>query len=156
MQQIKVEALNFSDLHVCIKQLSTALLIFTGGADYESFSESFQFHPLAAINEQRVCHNLTIFNDSLLEDQESLTITMQVNHPGVSIHIQRTTVIIVDDDEVTLSFRSSSATAQDVRIVSEDVEYVKVCVDLDGSTEKAIEYSVIAQPGTAQGRVGRL
>ena len=103
-----------------------------------------------------MCHNLTLLDDNLLEDQESLTITMQVNHPGVSIHIQRTSVIIVDDDEVTLSFRSSSATAQDIRIVSEDVGHVQVCVDLDGSTEKAIEYSIVAQPGTAQGRVGCL
>ena len=103
-----------------------------------------------------MCHNLILLNDSLLEDQESLMVTMEVNHPGVSIHIQRATVLIIDDDEVALSFRLSSAMAQNVQVVSEDIGQVQVCVDLDGSTEKAIEYSVVAQPGTAQGRVGHL
>ncbi len=101
-----------------------------------------------------MCRNLTLLDDSLLEDQESLTITMEVNHPGVSSHIARTTNIIVDDDEVTLSLRSSSSSAATVsdNVVSEDVGHVEVCVDLDGSTEKTIEYRVVALPATAQGR----
>ena len=126
--------------------ISIPLSIFAAGADYESFSQSFLFRPLATINEQKVCHNLTLFDDSLLENQESLTITMEVSHPGVSIHINRATVIIMDDDEVTLSLRSSAS------VVSEDVGQVRVCVDLEGSTEKTIEYSIVTQPGTAQGR----
>ena len=71
---------------------------------------------------------------------------MNVSHSGVSIHINRATVVIVDDDEVTLSLRSSA------NVVSEDIGQVEVCVDLEGSTEKTIEYNVVAQPGTAQGR----
>ena len=72
---------------------------------------------------------------------------MDVSHTGVSIHINRATVVIVDNDEVTLSLRSSSS-----GVVLEDVGGVRVCVELEGSTEKAIEYSIVAQPGTAQGR----
>ena len=122
------------------------LSIRAADIDYESFSQSFLFHPLATINEQKVCHNLTLFDDNLLENQESLTITMDVNHPGVSIHINRATVVIMDNDEVTLSLRSSASA------VLEDVGQVGICVDLEGSTEKTIEYSIVAQPGTAQGR----
>lgn len=77
---------------------------------------------------------------------------MDVSHTGVSIHINRATVIIVDNDEVTLSLRSSSSLSSG--IVPEDVGGVRVCVELGGSTEKAIEYSIVAQPGTAQGRYG--
>ena len=71
---------------------------------------------------------------------------MNVSHPGVSIHISRANVVIMDDDEVTLSLRSSAS------VVSEDIGRVEICVDLEGSTEKTIEYSVVTQPGTAQGR----
>ena len=71
---------------------------------------------------------------------------MDVSHPGVSIHISQATVVIMDDDEVTLSLQSSMS------VVSEDVGRVEVCVNLQGSTEKTIEYSVVASPGTAQGK----
>ena len=95
-----------------------------------------------------MCGNLTLLDDGLLEDQESLTVTMTVNDQSerVSIHISQATVVIMDNDEVTLSLRSTSES-----IVPEDVGRVEVCVDLDGSTEKAIEYGVVALPGTAQG-----
>ena len=71
---------------------------------------------------------------------------MEVSHPRVSIHIERATVFIQDNDEVSLSFLSPTAT------VSEDVGQVEACVELQGSTEVAIEYSVATQSASAQGR----
>ena len=129
---------------VCGLIIHSLLDRFAADIDYETFSHSFTFQPLAS-NEQKICQNLTLLDDTLLEDEESLTVTMDVNHHGVSIHINQANVIIIDDDEVTLSLRSSRS------VVPEDVGQVSVCVDLEGSTEKTVEYNIVLQPGTAQG-----
>ena len=71
---------------------------------------------------------------------------MNLDHPGVSIHIDRATVVITDTDEVTISFQSPEM------FVLEDVGQVVACIDLRGSTEKTITYSIATQPDSAQGK----
>lgn len=70
---------------------------------------------------------------------------MDINHPRVSIHIDRAAVSIMDNDELTLSFLVGEMS------ISEDMGEMEACVELQGSTAEEIMYTVRAQPGTAQG-----
>lgn len=70
---------------------------------------------------------------------------MTVNHQRVSIHIDRATVLIKDNDEVTLSFTTHEM------FVSEDAGHVEACVQLQGITEKTVVYDVLTLAQSAQG-----
>ena len=113
-------------------------------SDYSSFSLPLVFHPLSVSN-QKVCRNLSLLEDNIFEGQESLSVLMEVSHPRVSIHIGQATVVIQDNDEVTLSFLTRATS------VSEDVGHVEACVELQGSTEETITYNVSTLAHSAQG-----
>lgn len=132
----------FTHVHFCF----VFSPLFLADSDFASFSLPLVFHPLpGSLNNQRVCRNLSLLEDDIFEDQESLSVVMEVSHPRVSIHIGRATVFIQDNDEVSLSFLSPAAT------VPEDVGQVEACVELQGSTEVAVEYSVATLSASAQG-----
>lgn len=102
------------------------------------------FRPLPG-NNQEICHNLTLLEDNVFEDAETLSVSMDVSHQRVSIHINRATVVVRDNEEVTLSFTTREMS------VLENVGQMEACVELLGSTEKAITYDVHTQPQSAQG-----
>ena len=116
----------------------------TAGIDYTSLSLPLLFHPLPD-NNQKICYNLTLLEDNIFEDPESLSVSMDVSHQRVSIHINRATVVIRDNEEVILSF-----TTREMSIL-EDVGQLEACVQLTGRTEKMITYEVYTQPQSAQG-----
>ena len=46
-----------------------------------------------------VCHNITVFDDMIVEDSETFTITVEVSNPNdVIIGLSRAMITIVDDD----------------------------------------------------------
>lgn len=119
-------------------------LISTADIDYNSFSLPLVFHPLPG-NSQEICHNLTLLEDNIFEDTENLSVSMDVSHQRVSNHIVSATVVVRDNEEVTLSFTTREMS------VLEDVGQVEACVELTGRTEKMIAYEVHTQPQSAKG-----
>ena len=46
-----------------------------------------------------VCHNITVFDDMIVEDSETFTITVEASNPNdVIIGLSRAMITIVDDD----------------------------------------------------------
>ena len=94
----------------------------------------------AETNEQLICVNFSLIDDSIFEDNETFLVSMRVHHSAVSIHIRETTITILDDDHVTLAFTISEDT------VAENVGVYDVCVQLSGPTAKVIPYQLEIRP----------
>ena len=96
--------------------------------------------------QQRQCARLMVMNDDKFEDDESFSVDLSVNAiVTVSYHIARTQITILDDDTVTLALTTP------FRHVAEGNGSMEVCVELDGSTERNISYTLNLQDRDGKG-----
>lgn len=89
---------------------------------------------------QQICVNVSVIDDSTLEDDEIFTVSLQVANAAVSIHIRQTTITIVDNDSITLALTTNQTA------LVESVGVVEVCVEMTGVTEKIISYQLEVTP----------
>ena len=91
------------------------------------------------VSEQLRCIDVSVIDDATFEETEQFFIIIEVDDVAVSLHVKRMSVLIHDDDRVTLTLK----TPQDT--VLEGEENVTVCVQLSGRTEKIVLYNLEAQ-----------
>ncbi len=99
-----------------------------------SFSES---------DEDRLCINVTIIDDLLLENNESFTLLVTSPDSAVSVKLNMTTVTILDDDSVTLAMHPMEFT------ITERSQQVQITVVLRGSLEREVSLMLESDDGTA-------
>ena len=72
-------------------------------------------------SKSKVCVNISIEDDSILEDPENFTVTIMSADPDVSFGTPEATVTIMDNDNVMIGFEMEKYSAR------EDQEFVVVC-----------------------------
>lgn len=107
----------------------------TADADYTPISTTLTFTSSES-DEQEICTDASIVDDSIFEYDESFEIVLVVDHSAVSVHIGETMVTILDDDHVTLSLAASQTT------LPESMEEWEMCVQLAGQTERDVSYQL--------------
>ena len=95
---------------------------------------------------QEMCVNISVVEDSIFEEDEKFSISLQVVRSAVSIHINESIITIQDNDGVSLSFAAEEATT------SEGAGVWQACVQLSGRTEKAVPYQVAVMPSEGNNR----
>lgn len=116
-----------------------------GGADFTSvISQEITFQASQDDN-QTLCSDFNLINDTIYEPTERFAIILAVENgtSGVSIHIPRATVDILDNDEVSVGFEASSYET------NEGAGHVEVCLVMNGITETEVECTITTQPATA-------
>ena len=66
-------------------------------SDYNSIQSSLIFS-LGSSDGAMRCENVTIIDDSVLEGDQSFTLTLNASDPSVILSTPMTTIIITDDD----------------------------------------------------------
>ena len=91
----------------------------------------------------RLCINVTIIDDLLLENDENFTLLLTSIDSAVSVKLNTTTVTILDDDIVTLALRPMNLT------VTETSQQVHITIVLIGSLEREVLLMLESNDGTA-------
>lgn len=93
-----------------------------------------------------VCTSFTAIDDSSIEAEEAFTLTLSTNDPAILFNRTSVTVVIEDNDQVTVGMMRESYE------VAEEDGTVEVCVQLSGTTEKDIVVNIFTEDGTALGK----
>lgn len=96
----------------------------------------------------RKCINITIIDDELVEDTEIFSLTLASEDNAVSLIPDRLTVMILDNDKVTLTLQQTNYT------VNESVGQLELNVELKGTLERNITVSLETTDGNASSRSG--
>lgn len=99
--------------------------------------------PFSESDVDRLCINVTIIDDLLLENDESFTLLLTSADSAASVTRNTTTVTILDDDLVTLTLQPMQLT------VTESSEQVQIMVLLRGSLEREVSLRLESEDGTA-------
>ena len=106
------------------------------------------FQELSTESFRRECVNISIFNDSTLEDTESFEVFLNSSDNIVHFTREVSSVYIIDDDGVRLGLRERTIA------VSEGMgQIIPVCVDLIGRIQRNIDVVLETRPLTADGEV---
>ena len=98
--------------------------------------------------DHRLCVNVTIVDDLLLEDDESFTLLLTSADRAVSMTLNSTTVTILDNDAVTLVLHPSHLA------INESSEQVQVTIQLIGGLEREVSFILESADGTASSLTG--
>lgn len=123
------------------------LLFLLGNPDYIAVPSISFFEGISTAASRRQCVTIEISNDTLLEDTESFVVELASSDSAVHISQGASTVYIIDDDQVRVGLKERAVA------VSEDSQYVPVCVELLGRTQEGIEVVLETQPNSAQGNI---
>ena len=115
-----------------------------GNPDYTPV-QAILFEGLSSLSSRRECVDISITNDTLLEDTESFDVSLTSSDSTVNISRGVSRVYIIDDDQVRVGLKERAVT------VSEDSQFIPVCVELVGRTQEAIEVLLESQSNSAQG-----
>ena len=95
----------------------------------------------------RECINISVSNDSVLEDTEHFDVVL--SSPDSAVHVMQGTsrVYIIDDDGVRVGLRERSL------VVPEgEGEAVPICVEVVGRFQESIEVELESRSTSAQGK----
>ena len=118
----------------------------TGGQDYDPILHLPLF-TTSNNNGSFQCTNISIFNDSILEDTEEFQVLLTSSDPAVRIVRNVSTVYIIDDDGVRISLTMREVT------VLESNELPDVCVELEGLIQRSISVALKTEPGSAESKL---
>lgn len=99
--------------------------------------------PFSESDGDRLCINITIIDDLLLENDEIFTLLLTSTDSAVSVKLNMATVTILDDDVVTLALQPVQLT------VAESSQQVQIMVVLRGSLEREVSLMLDSDDGTA-------
>ena len=94
---------------------------------------------------QTLCARIPLERDTILEHSEEFHVHLSSHVHRVTIRRNLARVMVLDDDNITVSFGASEYS------VSEDREGVEVCVVLRGTMEREVLINVATTSGTADG-----
>lgn len=118
--------------------------------DYVEPLSEFVFTP-STEPQQRVCVEVLVEDDDILEEVETFHLEITTAVPNVTITLGRATVSVVDDDSVHVSLVRSEQS-----VMEEDEEghggEVEVCLRLTGVLEKAVQVELFTESDTARGK----
>lgn len=147
-KQLSFESFGLDDaLNHCRIAVTSSYFLLAGNPDYVAIPSIPFFDEMSSESSQRECVIISISNDTLLEDTESFNVMLSSSDSAVHISQGASTVYILDDDQVRLGLKEGTVT------VSEDSQFIPVCVELVGRTQEVIEVVVETQPGSAQGEI---
>ena len=132
MAQLKVglSKHNWCDLLI----FSTAPEDFKEGLYLLSFTNSIS----------KACVNITIEDDSILEDSENFTVTITSGDPDVSFETAEAKISIMDNDNITIGFEMEKYSAR------EDQESVEVCARVrEGILQRRVSVLFSTKAGDA-------
>lgn len=119
----------------------------TSPEDYEAFVEELTFDA----DNSRVCINVTIEDDTLLENPENFTVIINTNDPDATIPDSTSSVTILDNDGVVIGFE------MEIYNVREDQGTLEVCALLiSGELPAEREVVVNLNTGNLQAMGGLL
>ena len=116
-----------------------------GNPDYIAVPSITLFEGLSSERQRRECVDISISNDTLLEDTESFDVLLTSSDGAVQLSQALSRVYIIDDDQVRVGFRQRTA------VVSEGDLFFPACVELVGRTQQSIEVLVESRANSADG-----
>lgn len=143
---------NDTSVEVCVSRyggvlsrpLNLAITSSDGTAsDLKDFSKLLLAIPLSESDGNRLCINVTIIDDLLLENDETFTLLLTSADSAVSVELNMTTVTILDDDSVTLALQPMEFT------ITESSQQIQITVILRGSLESEVSLMLESEDGTA-------
>lgn len=94
---------------------------------------------------RRECVNISITNDSALENTEDFQVLLTSPNSFVQMTRPQSTVYILDDDSVRISLEHRRTS------VLESARALEVCVALDGLTQQELQVTLATRQGSATG-----
>jgi hypothetical protein len=111
-------------------------------SELKDFSKLLLTIPFSESDGDRLCINVTIIDDLLLENNENFTLLLTSTDSAVSVKLNMTTVTILDDDSVTLALQPMKFT------IAESSQQVQITVLLRGSLEREVSLMLESDDGT--------
>lgn len=120
-----------------------------GDLDYITIPSIPLFEGVSTESSQRECVNISISNDTILEDTEYFDVVLNSSDSSVRVIQGESRVYIIDDDGVRVGLTERALT------VSEgDGQSSRVCVELVGRIQGDIQVILETQANSAQGGCG--
>ena len=111
--------------------------------ELNDYSKLLLIVPFSQSDGDRLCINVTIIDDLILEHDESFTLLLTSTDSAVSVKLNVTTMTILDDDAVTLALQPMQLT------VTESSQQVEITVVLRGSLEREVTLMLESDDETA-------
>ena len=143
---------NDTSVKVCVsrhggvlsRQLNLTIASSTGSAsELKDFSKLLHTMAFSESDGDRLCVNVTIIDDLLLENDEIFNLLLTSTDSAVSVELNMTTVTILDDDSVTLALLPMEFT------IAESSQQVQITVVLRGRLEREVSLMLESKDGTA-------
>lgn len=97
-------------------------------------------------NTSHTCTSFVAIDDSSVEAEETFQLTLSSDDPAVVLERSSVTVVIEDNDQVTVGMVKESYE------VAEEGRAIEVCARLNGTTEKEIVVAMFTESSTALGK----
>lgn len=120
-----------------------------GDPDYVAVSNIPLFTELSEASSRRECVNISISNDTILEDTESFEVSL-ASSPSSPVRITQgvSIVYIIDDDGVRIGLKERT-----IVVPEGGPQHIPICVEMVGRFQQSIEVVLESQPGTAHGEI---
>ena len=143
---------NDTSVKVCVSRhggvlsrpLNLTIASSTGSAsELKDFSKLLHTMAFSESDGDRLCVNVTIIDDLLLENDETFNLLLTSTDSAVSVELNMTSVTILDDDSVILALQPMEFT------IAESSQQVQITVVLRGRLEREVSLMLESKDGTA-------
>lgn len=118
----------------------------TGERDFDPISSIPFFEGPSALSSRRECANISISNDSILEDTEHFDVALSSEDPAVRVTQGSSRVYILDDDGVRVGLRE-----RDIVVPEGEGQTIPLCLEIAGRFQSSINVTLESQSDSAQG-----
>ena len=138
---------NYHNIATCVCMSITIITLHsTGDVDYVHIQNLTLFEAPTTKLFRRECINISIYNDSILEDTETFQIVLTSSDAAVRVVQSSSIVYILDDDSVRVSLPRRRINVSE----SDGLVSSAACVLLDGLIQQDIEVTLETQPRSAE------